>query len=42
MLFSLTKAQTLRSVLIVGALLKPARQNANVLPSGTADTLTEE
>jgi len=42
MLSPLTKAQALRSVLKVGALLKPARQNANVLPSQTADTLTEE
>lgn len=39
MLLLLTKAPALRSVLTVGAPLKPANQSANVLPSQTADTI---
>lgn len=39
MLLLLTKAPAPRSVLFVGALLKPANQSANVLPSQTADTI---
>lgn len=39
MLLLLTKAPAPRSVPIAGALLKPANQSANVLPSQTADTI---
>lgn len=39
MLLLLIKAPAPRPVLIIGALLKPANQSANVLPSKTADTI---
>lgn len=38
-LLLLIKAPATRPVLIIGALLKPANQSANVLPSKTADTI---
>lgn len=40
MLFS--PVPELRSVLVVGALPKPANQSANVLPSQTADAIRQE